>query len=71
MRSTVKAIAIKPGRVSVKGDGWRLFYTLPANGEDPGVKAILAKPSRVRAVAYIEDAAANPRVVAKARACGS
>ena len=66
-----KAIAIKPGRVSVKGQGWRVFYTLPADGEDPGLKTVLAKPGSVRAVAYVKDAAAHPRTVARARACGS
>ena len=53
---TAKAIAIKPGLVSVKGEsadgvGWRVFYTLPADGEDPGL-GVLKKPGTVRAVAY-------------------
>ena len=71
VRGTAKAIAIKSGLVSVKGDGWRVFYSLPSDGEDPGLGTVLAKPSTVGAVAYISDAAAHPRVVARARACGS
>ena len=63
-------IAVSPGRVSVKGPDWRVFYTLPADGEDPGLAKVLAKPSTVRAVAYVEDAPAHARVVAKARDCG-
>ena len=72
---TAKAVAIKPGLVSVKGESsegaaWRVFYTLPADGADPGLE-VLRKPRTVHAVAYVRDAAAHPRVVAKARACGS
>lgn len=73
---TAKAIAIKPGLVSVKGEsaggvGWRVFYTLPADGEDPGLDVVLSKPRTVGAVAYVRDAAAHPRVVERMRACGS
>ena len=75
IHGTPKAIAIKPGMVSVKGTSaegvaWRVFYTLPADGVDPGL-GVLRKPRTVGAVAYIRQAAAHPRVVAKVRACGS
>ena len=75
IHGTAKAIAIKPGLVSVKGEsadgvGWRVFYTLPADGEDPGL-GVFRKPRTVRAVAYVRDAAAHPRVIEKMRACGS
>ena len=74
IRGTVKAVAIKSGLVSVKGTfkgaAWRVFYTLPADGDDPGL-GVLRKPRTVRAVAYVRNAGAHPRVVAKARACGS
>ena len=67
-------------RVSVKGDGWRVFYAQPTNGtrvlyarrvsgDDPGLVNVLAKPDIVPVVAYIEDATARPDVVRKARAC--
>ena len=67
IHGTAKAIAIKPGLVSVKGESaggvaWRVFYTLPADGEDPGL-GVFRKPSTVGAVAYVRDAAAHPRVV--------
>jgi hypothetical protein len=74
IHGTVKAVAIKSGLVSVKGVsngvGWRVFYTLPADGVDPGLR-VLRKPRTVRAVAYVRDAKAHPRVVNRARACGS
>ena len=75
IHGTAKAVKIKPGFVSVKGESaegvaWRVFYTLPADGVDPGL-GVLRKPRTVRAVAFVRDAAAHPRVVAKVRACGS
>jgi hypothetical protein len=75
IHGTAQAVAIKPGLVSVKGKSaegvqWRAFYTLPADGVDPGLK-VFRKPQTVLAVAYIRDAAAHRRVVAKVRACGS
>lgn len=63
-------ITISPGRVSVKGPDWRIFYTLPSDGEDPGLAKVLAKPSTVRAVAYVSDAPAHAGIVARARVCG-
>ena len=68
--STARNIAIKPGQISVKGKRWRIFYTLPSDGEDPGLATVLAKPSTVSAVAYVQDAPAHAGVVEKARACG-
>ena len=70
-RRTAKAIAVRSGLVSVKGEGWRVFYTLPRGGDDPGLGAILANPGIVGTVAYVEDAAAQPGVVNRARSCGS
>ena len=67
---TARHIAISPGRVSVKAKDWRIFYTLPADGEDPGLGTVLAKPSTVRTVAYVKDAPAHAGIVARARACG-
>jgi len=67
---TASNVAISPGRVSVKATDWRIFYTLPSGGEDPGLATVLAKPSSVRAVAYVRDAPAHAGIVAKARACG-
>ena len=56
IHGTVKTIAIKSALVSVKGQFkgvvWRVFYTLPADGVDPGL-SVLTKPSKVRAVAYV------------------
>jgi hypothetical protein len=68
---TVTSVSDKPGLVSVKGDDWRIFYTVPEDGEDPGIDAILADPSRASAVAYVKDASDHPRVVARARSCGT
>lgn len=76
IHGTTKAVAIKPGLVSVKGESaegvkWRVFYALPADGVDPGLSGVLRQPRTVPAVAYVKDAAAHPRVIVKARACGS
>ena len=68
--STARNVKISPGRVSAKGKEWRIFYTLPSDGEDPGLATVLAKPSTVSAVAYVQDAPAHTGVVEKARACG-
>lgn len=68
--STARNISISTGRISVKGEDWRIFYTLPSDGEDPGLATVLAKPSTVSAVAYVEDAPAHAGIVAKTRACG-
>ena len=68
--STARNVKISAGRVSVKGKDWRVFYTLPTDGEDPGLATVLAKPSTVRAVAYVENAPSHAGIVAAARACG-
>ena len=70
VRRKIRAIHINPNHVSVKGDaGWRIFY-IP-DGADPGLSPVLADPSIARSVAYVRDGAAHPRVVARARECGS
>jgi hypothetical protein len=58
------------GRMSVKGENWRIFYTMPEDGADPGVGAVIHQPRSAAAVAYVKDAAAHPDVVAAARDCG-
>lgn len=63
-------IAMSSRRISAKGDDWRIFYTLPKGGDDPGLDKVLADPGRVAAVAYVKEASAHPRVVEKARECG-
>ena len=68
--TTARNVVFSAGRVSVKGKDWRIFYTLPADGEDPGLGTVLAKPSVVHAVAYVKDAPAHAGIVAKARDCG-
>jgi hypothetical protein len=63
-------IAISTGRISVKGHDWRIFYTLPESGDDPGLSTVLADPGTVAAVAYVKSASEHPRVVERARDCG-
>lgn len=58
------------GRVSIKGDDWRIFYALPANGADPGLARVLSNPLAVPVVAYVRDAASHPKIVRNARRCG-
>jgi hypothetical protein len=58
------------GRVSVKGDDWRIFYAMWPDGADPGLTRVLADPLRVPVVAYVRNAATHPKVVRKARGCG-
>lgn len=58
------------GRVSVKGANWRIFYTLTADGDDPGLGTILDDPSAAT-VAYVRNASEHPDVVVEARGCGT
>jgi hypothetical protein len=58
------------GRVSVKGDDWRIFYVLSADGADPGLARVLSDPLAVSVIAYVRDAASHPKVVRNARRCG-
>jgi ketosteroid isomerase-like protein len=67
----VRATKLSPGRASVKGADWRIFYTLQADHIDPGLSAILADPSIVKSVAYVKDAPAQAATVKHARKCGS
>ena len=67
---TVRHISITTGHVSTKGKDWRIFYTLPDDGDDPGLAAVVHDPDTVAAVAYVKRASAQPDVVARARACG-
>ena len=66
----VSDITLATGRVSVKSTRWRIFYTLPKNGEDPGLQEVLSDPGIVATVAYVRDAPAHPDVVRAARVCG-
>jgi hypothetical protein len=58
------------GRVSAKGDDWRIFYALLADGADPGLARVVADPAIVPVVAYIRDATAHGKIVEIARRCG-
>jgi hypothetical protein len=58
------------GRVSVKGDDWRIFYALSADGADPGLARVLSDPLAVPVVAYVRDAASHSKIVRNARGCG-
>ncbi len=62
-------IAVREDRVSAKGGGWRIFYALAPGTRDPGLEEVIAAPAVAGAVAYVKDAAKNPEVVARARAC--
>lgn len=62
-------VAVRSSHVSAKADDWRIFYALPESG-DPGLAAVVARPSRVPAVAYVRDPVAHADVVNAARACG-
>ncbi|MGH2897054.1 MAG: hypothetical protein ACRDMZ_00145, partial [Solirubrobacteraceae bacterium] len=62
-------VAVREDRVSAKGGDWRIFYTLPAGGRDPGLGEVLADPRAAGVVAYVEDARAHSAVVERARAC--
>jgi hypothetical protein len=71
------AVAEKPrdstranGRVSAKGDDWRIFYALLADGADPGLARVVSNPTVVPVVAYIRDATAHRKIVENARRCG-
>jgi len=64
-------IAVSDGRISVKGADWRVFYTLPQSGDDPGLGQVLADPGVVATVAYVRAASVHPDVVEKARDCGA
>ncbi len=63
-------LAASSHRISAKGANWRIFYTLPKGGDDPGLDKVLAEPGRVAVVAYVKDASGHQGVVEKARACG-
>ena len=62
-------VAVRGDRVSAKGDDWRIFYTLPPGGRDPGLAEVIADPRAAGVVAYVADAAADRAVVERARAC--
>jgi hypothetical protein len=62
-------VAVRRDSVSAKGRDWRIFYTLPAGGRDPGIREVIADPMAAGVVAYVADARANARVVVRARAC--
>jgi hypothetical protein len=62
-------VALRGDHVSAKGGDWRIFYTLPRNGEDPGLARIIRDPGAAAVVAYVEDARANSGIVERARAC--
>ena len=66
----VRGITVAPGRTSVKGDDWRIFYAHAAGDEDPGIGRALARPSFFPVVAYVRDAPRHLDVVARARDCG-
>ena len=61
--------AVREDSVSVKGGDWRIFYTFAESGSDPGFADVITDPGVAGAVAYVENAAANRDVVARARAC--
>ena len=62
-------VAVRADRVSAKGGDWRIFYTLPPDGRDPGLAEVIAEPRAAGVVAYVRDAAANRAVVERARGC--
>ncbi len=66
---SASAVAEHGGRVKVRGEGWRIFYVLHRGQLDPGLPAILAKPSAVLFVAYIDDAMKRRAEVAAATRC--
>ncbi len=71
----VRALSVNDGHISIKGADWRIFYTESRGSDTPRFervlhKSILSKPRTARAVAYVRDARAHPRVVARARDCG-
>jgi transposase len=66
----VRGITVAPGRTSVKGDDWRIFYAHAAGDEDPGIGRVLARPSFFPVVVYVRDASRHADVVARARDCG-
>lgn len=67
----VRGTTVAPGRTSVKGGDWRIFYAHVAGDADPGIAAVLRRPAAVPAVAYVKDARRHAGVVAAARACGA
>lgn len=69
-RDEVQGIKISPGRASIKGRDWRIFYALKAGDVDPGLAAVLDDPGIVPAVAYVRGAPARTAVVERARGCG-
>ena len=62
-------VAVRGDRVSAKGGDWRIFYTLPPDGRDPGLAEVIADPRTAGVVAYVDDAPAKRGVVERARAC--
>ncbi|HWI08945.1 MAG TPA: hypothetical protein VNT54_15695 [Solirubrobacteraceae bacterium] len=62
-------VAVRADRVSAKGGDWRIFYTLPPDGRDPGLAEVIADPTTAGVVAYVRDASANSAIVERARAC--
>jgi hypothetical protein len=62
-------VAVRADRVSAKGGDWRIFYTLPAGGRDPGLQEVIADPATAGVVAYVEHASAGAGIVERARAC--
>lgn len=69
--NSARHYAADSGRMSIKGGDWRIFYTLPESGDDPGLSKVLADPGVVGAVAYVKDASAHTDVVLAARDCGT
>jgi hypothetical protein len=59
------------GQVKVRGEDWRIFYVLHAGQLDPGLAAVVARPSAVVFVAYITEAAAHRKEIAAATRCAS
>ncbi len=66
---TAIAAAVSPGKTSIKGDNWRIFYAHGADDEDPGWERVVRNPRIVPVVAYITDVNANLRTVNRAREC--
>jgi hypothetical protein len=64
-------VAVRKDRVSAKGGDWRIFYTLPSDGRDPGLGEVITDPQAAGVVAYIEQARAHTAVVERARACSA
>ena len=53
-------MAMAAGRVSVKGENWRIVDTLPMDGDALDLPRLVRDPKTVAVLAYVTNAAQHP-----------